>query len=134
MLGNFESSFVEVGINFSVGIVRFDESDGLFELFGALIGLPRVLDVILELMVFGSITKGRPSRGMYVEFRMSVIHRSIPHVSGLGIGFLGWRMGLWDALVEAMIFGVAFLWNFLERMGRDAAIVLSGFCGTLPMW
>jgi hypothetical protein len=113
--------------------VGFDKSDGLFEVFGAIKGLPRVIDEISELIVIGIVTEGPPSRGMYLYFRIFLVHRSFPRVSLLRIGFLGRRMGLRDVSVEAIVLGVGFLWNFVECRGRDTAIGFGGFCRTLPM-
>jgi hypothetical protein len=39
-----------------------------------------------------------------------------------------------DVPVEAIIFGVGFLWDFVECRGQDTAIRFRGFCRTLPMW
>jgi hypothetical protein len=113
--------------------VGFDKSDGLFEVFGAIKGLRRVIDEISELIVIGIVTEGPPSRGMYLDFRIFLVHRSFPGVRLLRIGFLGRRMGLRDASVEAIVFRVGFLWTFVECRCRDTAIGFGGFCRTLLM-
>jgi hypothetical protein len=89
VLGNLASAFIKVVINLRLGIVGFNESDGLFEVFGAIKGLPRVIDEISELILIGIITEGPPSCGMYLYFRIFLVHRSFPGVSLLHIGFLG---------------------------------------------
>jgi hypothetical protein len=71
VIGNLASTFVEVAINLYLGIVGFDESNGLFEVFGATKGLPRVIDEISELIVIGIITESPPRCGMYLDFRIS---------------------------------------------------------------
>ena len=113
--------------------MAFDECDGLFEVFGALKGLPRVIDEISELIVIGIVTEGPPSRGMYLYFLIFLSHRSFPGVSLLGIGFWCRRMGLRDASLEAIVIRVGFLWNFVDCRGRDTALGFGGFCRTLPM-
>jgi hypothetical protein len=113
--------------------VGFDESDGLFEVFGTIKWLPRVIDAISELIVIGIVTESPPSHGMYFYFRMFFIHQRLPGVSLLRIRFLGWSIGLCDASVVAIVFGVGFLWNLVECRVRDPAIGFGGFCRTLPM-
>jgi hypothetical protein len=112
--------------------VGFDESDGLFEVFGAIKGLPRLIDEILELIVIGILTEGPTSRATYLYFQIFFIHQSVPGVCLLRIGFLGRRMGLWNMSVEAIIFGVGFPRNFVECTGRDTAVGCGGFCKILP--
>jgi len=96
-------------------------------------GLPRVIDGISELIVIGIVTEGPPSWGIYLDFSIFLVHRSFPGVCLLCIGFLGWRMGLQDTSVKAIVFGVGFLWNFVRCRGRDTVIGFGGFCRTLPM-
>jgi hypothetical protein len=96
--------------------------------------LPQVIDEISELIVIGIATEGPPIRGIYIYFRIVLVHRSFPGVSLLRIGFLGRRMGLRDSSVEAIVFGVGFHWTFVECRGRDTAIRFGAFCRTLPMW
>jgi hypothetical protein len=71
---------------------------------------------------------------MYLCFRLFLVHRSFPGVNLLRIRYLGRTLGLRDASVEAIVFGVGFLGNSVECRGRDAAIGFGGFCRTLPMW
>ena len=70
---------------------------------------------------------------MYLNFRIFLVHQSFPGANLLRIRFLRWRMGLWDALAEVIVFGVGFLWNFVECRGRDTVIRFGGVCRTLPM-
>jgi hypothetical protein len=70
---------------------------------------------------------------MYLYLRIFLVHRSFPGVSLLRIGFLGQRMGLQDAPVEAIVFGVGFLWNLVQCRGWNTAIGFGGFCRTPPM-
>jgi hypothetical protein len=113
--------------------VGFDKSDCLFEIFGAMKGLPQVIDDISELIGIGIVTEGPPSCGIYLEFRNILVHRSFPRVSLLRIGFLGRRIGLRDTSAEAIVFGVGLLWNFVTCRGQDTATEFGGFCRTLPM-
>jgi len=65
--------------------VGFDESDGWCEVFGAIEWLPRVIDEISALIAIGIVTAGLPSCGMYLEFRIFLVHRSFPGASPLCI-------------------------------------------------
>jgi len=113
--------------------VRFDESDGLFEVFGPIKGLPLVIVQIMELIVIGIVTEGSLSIEIYLDYCRFLVHRSFAGVSLLRIRLLGLRMGLQDVSVEAIIFRVGFLWHFVECRGRDTAIGFGSFCSTLPM-
>jgi len=113
--------------------VGFDESEGLFEVFGAMERLPRVIDEIAELIEFGIITDAPPSRGMYLDFSILLVHQSFTGVSLLRIRFLDRRLGLRDVSLEAIVFGVGFLWNLFECRGRNLAIRFGGVCRTLTM-
>lgn len=113
-LGNLASTFVGVVNNSNLGIVALNTSDGLFEVFSAIKGLPHVIDEISEHVVSDIVTKGSPKCGIYLEFRISVIHQSFPKVSLLCVGCLHPRLGLQAGLDWAIIFSVSFLWNVIK--------------------
>jgi hypothetical protein len=64
--------------------------------------------------VIGIITEGSRSHGMYLDLRIFLVYQSFPAVSFFRIGFLGPRMGLLETSLEAIVFAVGFLWNFLQ--------------------
>ena len=111
----------------------FAESDSLFEFLGAIERLPWVIDEISELIVIGFVTEGPPSRGIYLDFRIFLGHQGFHWVSIPHMRFLGWRTGLRDASVEAIVSRVSFVWSFVRCRGRDTAIGLGSFCRTLTM-
>jgi len=112
--GNLASTFVELVINLGFGIVGFDESEGLFEVYGSIDGLPWVINPPSELILIWIVTEGPHICVMYFYFRIFMVHRSFPRVSLLSIGLLGRRMRLLDALIETIVFRVGFLCNFHE--------------------
>ena len=94
MLGNVASAFVEVAIDLRLGIVGFDESDGLFEVIGGMEMLARVVDEIPELIVIGIVTEGFPSHWVYLHLTIFLVHGSSPQsassVSDTWAGEWGW--------------------------------------------
>jgi hypothetical protein len=100
--------------------VSFNEPQGLFEIFGAMKGLPRVVDKALEIIVVGIVSEGPAAGGVNLDFRVPLIDQAILQVSFFRVGFLGWRMRPWDTSVAANIFRVSVLWDFVES--RDIVI------------
>jgi len=133
VLGNLASAFVEVAINLWLGIAGFKESDGLCEIFGTVTGLPLVADEISELIVIRIVNEGCPSHGIYLDFKIFIMHWSFPRVSLLLISFLGRRIEVWEVLAEAILLGVRCLWNLDNCMGWNGCIGFRGFYKTLPM-
>lgn len=103
VLGNLASAFVEVVTNLCVGKVGLNTSDGLFEVIGAIEGLPPVIDEISELTEIGIITEGPPSCVMYVDFGIFPVDQGFPGVSLLFLRCLGWSLGLRDVSVQAIV-------------------------------
>jgi hypothetical protein len=114
--------------------VGFKESDGLFEVFSAIKRLPPVIDESSALIAIRIVTQGPPNSGIYLYFRIILVHWSFPGVSFLHIGFMVRRMGLQNMSVETSIFRVGLLWKFVQFRGWDSAIGFCGFSRTLPMW
>jgi hypothetical protein len=108
VIGNHSSTFVEVAINLSLRTVAFDKSDGMFEVFRAIKWLRWVRDEISELIVIAKVTDSSPSRGMFVNYRIFLFHRSFPAVSHHHIEFLWLRMWLRQVTVEAIVYRVCF--------------------------
>jgi hypothetical protein len=54
--------------------VGFNESDDLFEVSGAITGLPWDIGVIWELIVIGMVTKATSSCGIQVNSRIFLVH------------------------------------------------------------
>jgi hypothetical protein len=94
VLRNLASTFGEVANNSGLGIVALNTSDGQCDGFSAINGLWYVIDEISEHVVNDIVSKSSPKCGIYLDFRLSVIHWSFAKVSLRGVRCLRPRIGL----------------------------------------
>jgi hypothetical protein len=74
---NLTSPLVEVAINLWRGIVGFDDSNGLFGVFGEIEALRGGVDDISELILNRNVTEALASRDWFLDFHIVLTHRSI---------------------------------------------------------